>query len=76
MMAKEARYIDNVANGSLLHYNELQPVALKATNNKEVLLDKVAQVEAADLNKEEMVLVIKRFKTTFKGRKVHLLKIR
>jgi hypothetical protein len=69
MMAKEARYIDNVTNGSLLHYNELQHVALKATNNKEVLLDKVAQVEAADLNKEEMVLVIKRFKTTFKGRK-------
>jgi hypothetical protein len=35
----------------------------------EVLPKKVEQVEAARLNKEEMTLVIKRFKTTLKGRK-------
>jgi hypothetical protein len=29
----------------------------------------VAQVEAAGLNKEEMALVIKQFKTALKGRK-------
>jgi hypothetical protein len=69
MMAKEARYIDEVANGSLPHYNEPQPIALKATNQKEVLPDNVAQVEVASLNEEEMALVIKRFKTALKGHK-------
>jgi hypothetical protein len=34
-----------------------------------VLPNKVAQVEAAGLNEDEMVLVIKRFKTALKGRK-------
>jgi hypothetical protein len=42
MMSMEARYIDDVANGSLPHYNELQPIAIKATNNKKTLSDKVA----------------------------------
>jgi hypothetical protein len=31
----------------------------------------VAQVEAARLNKDEMALIIKRFKTALKGRKEH-----
>ncbi|KAG2629224.1 hypothetical protein PVAP13_3KG396801 [Panicum virgatum] len=68
MMAKEARYVDDIVNGPLPHY-ELQPVALKATANMEELPSKVAQVEAAGLNEEEMALVIKRFKTALKGRK-------
>jgi hypothetical protein len=68
MMAKEARYVDDIANGPLPHY-ELQPVALKATTSKEALPDKVVQIEAAGLNEEEMALVIKRFKTALKGRK-------
>jgi hypothetical protein len=68
MMVKEAKYVDGIANGPLPLY-EPQPVALKATNNKEAILDKVAQVEAAWLNEEEMALVIKRFKTALKGRK-------
>jgi hypothetical protein len=34
-----------------------------------VLLDKVAQIEASDLNEDEMALVIKHFKTALKGRK-------
>ena len=46
-----------------------QPIALKATRNKESLPSKVAQVEAAGLNDEEMALIIKRFKTALKGRK-------
>jgi hypothetical protein len=41
MMVKEARYIDNIANGPLPHY-EPQPVALKAMVNKEALPCKVA----------------------------------
>jgi hypothetical protein len=49
MMVKEARYIDDIANGPLPHY-EPQPVALKATTNKEALLNKVAQVEVAGIN--------------------------
>ena len=65
MMAKEARYVDDIANGPLPHY-EPQPVALKATTSKEALSDKVAQIEAAGLNEEEMALVIKRFKTALK----------
>jgi hypothetical protein len=67
-MVMEARYINNIGNGPLPHY-EPQPVALKATTNKEALPDKVAQIKAADLNEDEMVLVIKRFKTALNGRK-------
>jgi hypothetical protein len=36
-----------------------------------VLPSKVAQVEAARLNEEEMALIIKRFKTVLRGRKEH-----
>jgi hypothetical protein len=68
MMVKEARYVDDIANGPLPLYQP-QPVALKATNSKEALPNKVAQVEAAGLNEEEMTLVIKCFKTALKGRK-------
>jgi hypothetical protein len=67
MMVKEARYVDDIANGPLPRY-EPQPVALKETNSQEALPNKVAQVEAARLNEDEMVLVIKRFKNTLKGR--------
>jgi hypothetical protein len=68
MMVKEARYVDDALNGPLPIY-ELQPVALKAISSKEALPSKVAQVEVAGLNEEEMVLIIKRFKTALKGRK-------
>jgi hypothetical protein len=68
MMVKEARYVDDVANGPLPLY-EPRPVALKATSSKETLPNKVAQVEAVGLNEEEMTLVIKHFKTALKGRK-------
>jgi hypothetical protein len=37
MMVKEARYVDDIANGPLPLY-EPQPVALKATNNKEAVI--------------------------------------
>jgi hypothetical protein len=67
MMVKEARYVDDVLNGPLTVY-ESQPVAVKATSNKEVLPSKVAQVEAVGLNEDEMTLIIKRFKTALKGR--------
>jgi hypothetical protein len=66
MMIKEARYVDDIANGSLPHY-EPQPVALKLTTNKETLPYKVAQIEAAGLNEDEMALAIKRFKIALKG---------
>jgi hypothetical protein len=66
MMVKEARYVDDALNGPLPVY-ELQPVALKATSSKETLPSKVAQVEAAGLNEDEMALIIKRFKTALKG---------
>jgi hypothetical protein len=66
MMVKEARYVDDIANEPLPLY-EPQPVALKATNNMEVLPNKVAQVEVATLNDKEMARMIKRFKTTLKG---------
>jgi hypothetical protein len=58
---------DDIANGPLPQHYELQPIALKATTNKDVLPDKVAQIEAVDLNKDEMALVIKRLKTALKG---------
>jgi len=67
MMIKEARYVDDALNGPI---HEPQPIALKATRSKEALPSKVAQVEAAGLNDEEMALIIKRFKTTLKGRKL------
>jgi hypothetical protein len=68
MMVKEARYVDDALNCPLPVY-EPQPVALKATNSREALPSKVAQVEAARLNEDEMALIIKRFKTALKGRK-------
>jgi hypothetical protein len=68
MMVKEARYVDDIANESLPLY-EPQPVALKAMISKKTVPNKVAQVEAAGLNEEEMALVIKHFKATLKGRK-------
>jgi hypothetical protein len=68
MTVKEARYVDDIAN-VLLPLHEPQPVALKATNNKEALPNKVAQVEAIRLNEDEMELVIKHFNIALKGRK-------
>jgi hypothetical protein len=68
MMVKEARYVDDALNGPMPVY-EPQPVALKATSSRETLPSKVAQVEAARLNKDMMALIIKRFKTALKGRK-------
>jgi hypothetical protein len=68
MMIKEARYVDEALNGPI---HEPQTVALKATSSREALPSKVAQVEAAGLNEEEMALIIKRFKTALKGRKEH-----
>jgi hypothetical protein len=68
MMVKEARYVDDAANGQLPLY-EPQFVALKATSSKEALPSKVAQVEAIKLNEDEMALIIKRFKTALKGHK-------
>jgi hypothetical protein len=70
MMVKEARYVDDALNGPLPVYKP-QSVALKATSSREALPSKVAQVEAAGLNKDEMALIIKRFKTALKGRKVY-----
>jgi hypothetical protein len=68
MMVKEARYVDDALNNPLPVY-EPQPVAFKATSSREALPSKVAQVEAAGLNEDEMALIIKRFKTALKGRK-------
>jgi hypothetical protein len=68
MMVKEARYVDDALNGPL-PVHEPQPVALEATSGREALPSKVAQVEAARLNEDEMALIIKRFKTALKGRK-------
>src|SRR6187455_1479568 len=68
MMIKEARYVDDALNGPI---HEPQTVALKAIRSKEALPSKVAQVEAAGLNEEEMALIIKRIKTALKGRKEH-----
>jgi hypothetical protein len=60
--------VDDSLNSPLPVY-EPQPVALKATSSKEALPIKVAQVEAAGLNENEMALIIKRFKTALKGTK-------
>jgi hypothetical protein len=68
MMIKEAQYVDDALNGPL-PVHEPQTVALKATSSREMLPSKVAQVEAAGLNEDEMALIIKRFKTALKGRK-------
>jgi hypothetical protein len=71
MLVKEARYVDDIANGPLPLY-EPQPVALKATTSTKMLLNKVAQVEASGLNEKGMAFVIKRFKTALKGCKDYL----
>jgi hypothetical protein len=71
MMANEATYIDDIANEPLPQHYESQPIALKVTSNKDVLPNKVAQIEAVGLKDEEMTLVIKHFKSALKGRKDH-----
>jgi hypothetical protein len=58
MMVKEAWYTDDIAKGPLPLY-EPQPVALMATNDKETLPNKVAQVEDVEINEKKMALVIK-----------------
>jgi hypothetical protein len=68
MMVKEARCVDDIVNGPLPLY-KLQPVALKASTSMKTLPNKVPQVEAVELNEEEMTLVIKHFNTTLKGSK-------
>jgi hypothetical protein len=68
MMIKEARYVDEALNGPMPIY-EPQTVALKATSSREALPSKVAQVEAAELNEDEMALIITHFKTALKRRK-------
>jgi hypothetical protein len=70
MMIKEARYVDEALNGPM-PIHKPQTVALKETSSRETLPSKVAQVEAAGLNENEMALIIKRFKTALKGRKEH-----
>jgi hypothetical protein len=60
--------VDDALTGPLPIY-EPQLIALKATSRRETLPSKVAQVEAAKLNEDEMALIIKRFKTALKGRK-------
>ena len=64
MMIKEARYVDDALNGPI---HEPQTIALKATRIREALPSKVAQVEAAGLNDEEMALIIKHFQDDAKG---------
>jgi hypothetical protein len=51
MMFKVTKYIDNVSNGSTPS-NEPQVVAFKATNDKDVIPNKVAQVEVVGINDE------------------------
>jgi hypothetical protein len=60
--------VDDALNGPL-PVHEPQTIALKATSNRETLPSKVAQVEDAGLNENEMALIIKRFKTALKGHK-------
>jgi hypothetical protein len=61
MMIKEARYVDEALNGPMT-IHEPRTVVLKATSSRETLPSKVAQVEAAGLNENEMALIIKRFR--------------
>jgi hypothetical protein len=68
MMVKDSKYIDDVTNGSLLS-TELQVIAFKVSNDKEVLPSKVEQNEATNFHDEDMALVIKRFKNALKWRK-------
>jgi hypothetical protein len=49
MMVKDAKYVDDLANRNILS-TEMQVVDFKATNVKEVIPRKLAQVEATGLN--------------------------
>jgi hypothetical protein len=75
MMVKEARYVDDALNDPLPVYVP-QSIALKATSSREALPNKVAQVEAAGLNEDEMTLITKRFKTVLKERKEYPTRIK
>jgi hypothetical protein len=68
MMVKDARYVDDALNGPL---SILRATARCSQSNQQQggTTRKVAQVEAAELNEDEMALIIKRFKTALKGQK-------
>jgi hypothetical protein len=74
MMAKNIKYIDAIANRSLLA-NKLQVITFKAINNKEALPGKVAQVAVTDHNDKDMALVIKRFKNALKGARTSPIRV-
>ena len=67
-MAMDAKYVDYLANGNNPS-TKSQVVSFKATNEKEEIPSKVAQVEAVNLIDEEMTLVIRRFREALKGHK-------
>jgi hypothetical protein len=67
MMVRDSIYIKDLVQGNV-STNIPQYVSFKVTNEEETP-SKVAQVEATDLNDEEMALVIKSFKQELKGRK-------
>lgn len=67
-MVKDAKYVDDLANRNIPS-TEPQVVGFKATKEKEEIPSKVAQVKAADLNNDEMALIIKRFMEALKGHK-------
>jgi hypothetical protein len=64
MMAKEARYINDIANGLLPHHynNKPQHITLKATNSKEALPDKVAQIVATGSQSDKQQGVTRRLR--------------
>jgi hypothetical protein len=67
MMVKEARYVDDALNGPLPVHRP-QTIALKATSSRETLPSKVHKWRPLASTKMRW-LIIKRFKTTLKGRK-------
>jgi hypothetical protein len=67
IMVKDTKYIDDVTNGSTPTHRATKSLLSKQKNEKESLPSKGKQVEASDLNDEEMTLSIKRFKTAIKG---------
>jgi predicted Zn-ribbon and HTH transcriptional regulator len=66
MMVKDAKYVNDLTNENI-PATEPQVVAFKATNKKEEILSKMAQVKATSLNNEEITLIIKRFKQALNG---------
>jgi hypothetical protein len=67
LMIKDSKHIVNLEQGAI--HTEVQPIAFKATEEKEESTPSRLPIDASKLDNKEMALIIKRFRQILKQRK-------